>query len=79
MLPGLINTPMIVHGMEGAVAAAGGGGQWVEKRHATSPTKRMGDAGDVAYAALYFASDESNFVTGSSLFVDGGTSAVYGN
>jgi NAD(P)-dependent dehydrogenase (short-subunit alcohol dehydrogenase family) len=39
----------------------------------------MGHPMDVAYAALYFASDESNFVTGSSLFVDGGTSAVYGN
>jgi len=36
----------------------------------------MGHPMDVAYAALYFASDESNFVTGSSLFVDGGKSAV---
>ena len=34
VLPGLINTPMIVHGMEGAVSAAGGVDAWLKKRHA---------------------------------------------
>jgi len=35
----------------------------------------MGDAWDVAYAALYLASDESKYVTGSEITVDGGLSA----
>ncbi|WP_282130711.1 SDR family oxidoreductase [Pseudoalteromonas aliena] len=36
------------------------------------PLNTMGDAKDVAYAALYLASDESKYVTGIELNVDGG-------
>lgn len=36
------------------------------------PLKKMGEADDVAYAALYLASDESKYVTGIELNVDGG-------
>ncbi|GMN90333.1 SDR family NAD(P)-dependent oxidoreductase [Francisella sciaenopsi] len=36
------------------------------------PLKKMGEAKDVAYAALYLASDESKYVTGIELNVDGG-------
>jgi NAD(P)-dependent dehydrogenase (short-subunit alcohol dehydrogenase family) len=39
---------------------------------------KMGDAWDVAYAALYLASDEARFVTGVALAVDGGQSARVG-
>ena len=35
---------------------------------------RMGDAWDVAYAALFLASDEAKYVTGTQLVVDGGIS-----
>ena len=36
------------------------------------PLKRIGEPDDVAYAVLYLASDESKFVTGSELKIDGG-------
>lgn len=36
---------------------------------------RIGTAEDVAYGALYLASDESSFVTGSELVIDGGVTA----
>jgi len=39
------------------------------------PLKRMGTPKDIAYAALYFACDESQFVTGTELIVDGGIMA----
>ncbi len=37
-----------------------------------TPLKRMAEAREVAYAALYLASDEASFVTGAELVVDGG-------
>jgi 3(or 17)beta-hydroxysteroid dehydrogenase len=39
---------------------------------ADTPMGRMGTADDVAYGALYLASDESRFVTGIELVIDGG-------
>jgi 3(or 17)beta-hydroxysteroid dehydrogenase len=40
------------------------------------PLKKMGQAIDVAYAVLYLASEESNFITASSVLIDGGCTAV---
>ena len=42
------------------------------KRNAQCPTGKMGDAWDVAYAALFLASDEAKYITGVDLSVDGG-------
>ncbi len=40
------------------------------------PLKRLGEVDDVAYAALYLASDESRYITAAEIRVDGGASAV---
>jgi meso-butanediol dehydrogenase / (S,S)-butanediol dehydrogenase / diacetyl reductase len=40
-----------------------------------TPMRRFGSTGEVAKAALFFASDDSSFVTGAELAVDGGMAA----
>lgn len=40
------------------------------------PLGRVGKPSEIAYGALYLASDESSFVTGSELVIDGGTTAA---
>jgi NAD(P)-dependent dehydrogenase (short-subunit alcohol dehydrogenase family) len=68
--PVFIDTP-ILDGM-----AAGGDKQAVlDKLGRQIPIGRVGKPNDVAYAVLYLASDESAFVTGSEIRVDGGISA----
>ena len=39
------------------------------------PLGRIGDPEDIALGVLYLASDESSFITGSELVIDGGFSA----
>ena len=39
------------------------------------PLGRIGTTEDIAYGILYLASDESSFVTGAELVIDGGTTA----
>lgn len=77
IMPGLMNTPMAI---EGISAAAGvDKAKLIEMRDAMVPLgAKMGTAWDVAYAALYLASDEARFVTGIALPVDGGQSARIG-
>jgi 2-keto-3-deoxy-L-fuconate dehydrogenase len=43
--------------------------------HARQPIGRMGEPKEIAYAALYLASEEAAFVTGSALVIDGGWTA----
>ena len=43
--------------------------------HARQPIGRMGRPEEIATAALYLASDEAAFVTGSALVIDGGWTA----
>jgi NAD(P)-dependent dehydrogenase (short-subunit alcohol dehydrogenase family) len=71
ILPGMMNTPM-VHA-PGVIAAYGGSAEeMVRRRDEQCPMGRMGDAWDVAYAALFLASDEAKYITGTELVVDGG-------
>ena len=46
-----------------------------EQRLRRLPMQRAGTPEDVAYGVLYLASDESSYVTGSELVIDGGTTA----
>jgi len=71
ILPGLMNTPL-VHASLARAYAGGDIDEMVRIRDRQSPTGKMGTAWDVAYAALYLASDESRYVNGVELLVDGG-------
>ena len=48
-----------------------------QRRLVHIPMGRFGEAEEIAYAALYLASDESSFVTGTNFLVDGGITAAY--
>lgn len=48
-------------------------------RKSLTPVDRMGSVEDIANAVMFLASDESSFVTGIELTVDGGMSAVFAN
>jgi NAD(P)-dependent dehydrogenase (short-subunit alcohol dehydrogenase family) len=78
VLPGLMKTPM-VEKSAGLAQSYGGGdveAMW-RAREAQVPIGHMGDAWDVAHAALFLASDESRYVTGIELVVDGGVTLKY--
>jgi NAD(P)-dependent dehydrogenase (short-subunit alcohol dehydrogenase family) len=73
ILPGHIDTPMVRHGLSSDPAAYAA---FVEERATWCPMGRMGEPWDVAYAALYLASDEAKYVTGAELVVDGGVTSA---
>ena len=65
--PGPIATEMIRHTLTDPTR--------LEQRMQRLPLGRVGTPEDIAYGVLYLASDESSFVTGSELVIDGGTTA----
>jgi len=69
--PGFIRTPLIMRYAEATDDAE----RTLKTFAALHPIGRIGDPKDVAYGILYLASDESNFVTGSELVIDGGYTA----
>ncbi len=77
VLPGLMNTPMVHAGLTAAYGEEGDFDRLVQVRDAQCPMGHMGDAWDVAYAALFLASDEAKYVTGTELVVDGGITAKF--
>jgi NAD(P)-dependent dehydrogenase (short-subunit alcohol dehydrogenase family) len=73
VLPGLINTPLIREPLRETYG--GDVDSMIEQRDKLSPTGKMGDAWDTAYAALFLACDEARYITGAHLTVDGGLTA----
>ena len=65
--PGPIDTPMIQDTLTDPAR--------FEQRMQRLPLGRVGTTEDIAFGVLYLASDESSFVTGSELVIDGGTTA----
>lgn len=71
ILPGLINTPMVAAYLKETLGPDGVDGM-IKARDALSPTGKMGEAWDVANAAVFLASDEAKYINGMLLNVDGG-------
>ena len=71
ILPGFMNTPMIVEPLKDTYGT-GGVQEMIRQRDAMVPMGKMGTGWDVAYAALFLASEESRYITGIELLVDGG-------
>jgi NAD(P)-dependent dehydrogenase (short-subunit alcohol dehydrogenase family) len=69
--PGPTDTPGL-----GALAAPGRSAQMLAQFAARNPSGRVATAADVANAALFLASDESSFVNGIELAVDGGCAQI---
>jgi NAD(P)-dependent dehydrogenase (short-subunit alcohol dehydrogenase family) len=69
ILPGLMNTPMVVESFKHLYSDID---ELTRARDALCPMKKMGDAWDVANAAVFLASDEAKYITGVLLPVDGG-------
>ena len=66
--PGVIDTPMTAPNLLADETSR-------QRSTARHPLGRLGQAEDVAYGALFLASDESSFMTGSELVIDGGLTA----
>ena len=76
ILPGLMHTAMAI---DARVTAEKSRDQVIAERDAKVPLgNKMGTAWDVAYLALFLASDEAKFITGVSIPVDGGASVRRG-
>jgi len=74
VVPGQLHTPMV----EARLAGQRAGGDidaLLQQRLARIPLGFMGDGRDTANAALFLASDEARFITGTEIVVDGGMTA----
>ncbi|WP_419956395.1 SDR family NAD(P)-dependent oxidoreductase [Neobacillus niacini] len=67
LFPGIIETPM--------TQSLSTSKELLGRLIQATPLQRLGQPEDIANAALFFASDESSYITGSELVIDGGFSA----
>ena len=75
--PGFIDTPLVRNAVEGGVTAGrmGSANEAIELLTMLHPIGRLGVPKEIANAILFLASDESSFMTGSEMVVDGGYTA----
>jgi NAD(P)-dependent dehydrogenase (short-subunit alcohol dehydrogenase family) len=69
LCPGPIETPLLMQLLSDEAKK--------QRRFVHIPMGRLGQAEELAKAALFLASDDSSFMTGASLIVDGGITAAY--
>jgi len=72
LMPGTVMTPFVERYLAESYADPEEGRRSIRSRQLTG---ELGMPEDIAYAALYLASDESRFVAGSGLAIDGGLTA----
>ena len=77
IVPGQLHTPMVEVRLAGQ-RAGGDVAKLLAQRLARIPLGFMGDGRDTANAAVYLASDEARFVTGTEIVLDGGMSVRVG-
>lgn len=77
IIPGQLHTPLVESRLAGQ-RAGGDVAKLLEQRQARIPLPFMGDGRDTANAAVFLASDEARFVTGTEIVVDGGMSVRCG-
>jgi len=70
--PGPIETP----GLNDLVASTGAGEERLKMLSNSVPLGRLGTPDEIAKAVVFLASDDSSYVTGTELFVDGGIAQV---
>jgi NAD(P)-dependent dehydrogenase (short-subunit alcohol dehydrogenase family) len=70
--PGPIDTP----GLNNLLASSGAGEQRLKALSTVVPLGRLGTPDEIARAVVFLASDDSSYVTGTELFVDGGFGQV---
>lgn len=70
VLPGMVETPIMQGG--------GISDEEYDLERQRYPLKRFGKPEEIAWAMAYFLSDASNYVTGSSLVMDGGAMLKFG-
>jgi NAD(P)-dependent dehydrogenase (short-subunit alcohol dehydrogenase family) len=80
VLPGYIDTPFIQRKIGGRpnyeIKGFTNAQDYRAARDRIIPLRRMGTAWDVAFACLFLASDESSYITATTIVVDGGVTAT---
>ena len=66
--PGPVKTPMTERGWSDP--------EWLQAMRRRTPLGRYADPNEIAYGVLFLASDESSFMTGSEMVIDGGVTAL---